>query len=79
VTHEVVTVQYEAELERMLELKRQSMSIFIVNARTEIESLWDDLILGEEERQQFSGFWDGMSFSLFWIWVTTSDALLLHR
>lgn len=51
--------QYESEHERMLELKRESMSIFIANARTEIERLWDELILGEEERGAFAPFTDG--------------------
>lgn len=43
----------------MLELKRESMSIFISNARAEIEHLWDELILGDEERGSFAPFIDG--------------------
>lgn len=35
------------------------MSIFIKNAREEIVALWDDLILGEEERAEFNAFVDG--------------------
>ena len=50
---------YEQELERMLDLKSQSMSVFIGNARTEIEALWDELMFGEEERAEFSPFTDG--------------------
>ncbi|GJJ12968.1 hypothetical protein Clacol_007215 [Clathrus columnatus] len=50
---------YECEYERMLELKRESMSIFVANARAEIERLWDELILGEEERGAFAPFTDG--------------------
>ncbi|KAF8586752.1 hypothetical protein K439DRAFT_916927 [Ramaria rubella] len=49
---------YEAEHERMLDLKRESMSIFITNARAEIERLWDELILGDEERGAFAPFID---------------------
>ena len=44
---------YEEELERMLELKRESMSKFIANARAEIEALWDDVMAGEDERGAF--------------------------
>lgn len=43
----------------MLELKRESMSVFIVNAREEIVGLWDDLLLGDGERKEFVAFYDG--------------------
>ncbi|KAI5118297.1 hypothetical protein M0805_003816 [Coniferiporia weirii] len=49
---------YEAELERMLELKRERMSVFIGNARAEIESIWDELMISEEERVDFAPFAD---------------------
>ncbi|KDQ11552.1 hypothetical protein BOTBODRAFT_57325 [Botryobasidium botryosum FD-172 SS1] len=49
---------YEEELEKMLELKRQSMSEFISNAREEIQALWEELMLGPEERAEFSAFYD---------------------
>lgn len=55
---------YESELERMLEMKREKMSLFISNARSEIERLWDDLILGDIERERFAAFTDGMSFQV---------------
>ena len=51
---------YEEELERMLELKRERMGIFIENARNEIIKLWDDLMIGEEEREDFAPFADGL-------------------
>ena len=55
------TVQeYEEELERMLELKRERMSTFVGSAREEIMKLWDDLMIGEEERADFAPFADGM-------------------
>lgn len=47
------------ELERMLELKRSTMSTFIANARAEIEDVWADLMFGEEERAEFHPFVDG--------------------
>ncbi|PVF98682.1 hypothetical protein CPB86DRAFT_814523 [Serendipita vermifera] len=49
---------YEMELERMLEMKRERMSVFIGNARAEIERLWDDLMWSEEEREVFAAFHD---------------------
>ncbi|KAH9920001.1 microtubule associated protein-domain-containing protein [Epithele typhae] len=49
---------YEEELERMLELKRERMGTFIENAREEIIKLWDDLLVGEEERADFAPFAD---------------------
>jgi protein regulator of cytokinesis 1 len=50
--------QYEAELERCKELRRTSLSSFIVGARAEIESLWTELMMSEEEKD-FGGFIDG--------------------
>ncbi|KAI0087221.1 microtubule associated protein-domain-containing protein [Irpex rosettiformis] len=49
---------YEEELDRMLELKRERMSTFVENARAEISSLWDDLMVSEEERADFAPFAD---------------------
>jgi len=51
--------EYEAELERMLELKRERMSAFVENARSEISKLWDELLIGEEERADFTPYFDG--------------------
>jgi protein regulator of cytokinesis 1 len=51
--------EYEAELERMLELKREGMSVFVENARGEIAKLWDELLVGEEERGDFTPYFDG--------------------
>lgn len=56
---------YEDELERMLDLKREKMGTFIGNARKEIVKLWDDLMVGEEERADFSPFADGASHETF--------------
>jgi len=57
-TEEVVQ-EYEDELERMMELKRERMGIFVENARVEIEKLWDDMMVGEDERRDFAPFVDG--------------------
>ena len=60
-TEETVAA-YETELERMMELKRDRMSVFIDNARTEIEALWNDLMVGDEERADFVPLIDGEDF-----------------
>ncbi|TFK70232.1 hypothetical protein BDN72DRAFT_888069 [Pluteus cervinus] len=50
--------EYEEELERMLELKRERMGAFIESAREEIVRLWDDLMVGDDERGDFAPFAD---------------------
>ena len=42
--------QYEEELNRMLAWKQERMGQFVESAREEIKQLWDDLMVGEEER-----------------------------
>ncbi|KAG8986502.1 hypothetical protein FRB90_003970, partial [Tulasnella sp. 427] len=56
-TEEVVQA-YQDELDRMMELKKERMSLFIINARKEIEALWDDLLFSEEERAEFTPYHD---------------------
>lgn len=51
--------QYETELDRMLELKRSTMSTFISNARSEIEAVWEELMYDDSERGRFEPFFDG--------------------
>lgn len=43
----------------MIDLKRERMGEFIWNARSEIESLWNELMTGEDERADFAAFADG--------------------
>lgn len=62
-TEEVVQ-EYEDELERMMELKRERMGVFVENARMEIEKLWDDMMVGEDERRDFAPFVDGKFFTV---------------
>ncbi|PPR07863.1 hypothetical protein CVT24_005600 [Panaeolus cyanescens] len=50
--------EYEEELERMTELKRERMGTFVESAREEIVKLWDDLMVGEDERADFAPFAD---------------------
>jgi len=67
-TEEVVQ-EYEDELERMMELKRERMGVFVENARVEIERLWDDMMTGEDERKDFAPFVDGrfLHYSNFFV------------
>ncbi|TFK23330.1 hypothetical protein FA15DRAFT_695155 [Coprinopsis marcescibilis] len=62
--------EYEEELERMMELKRERMGLFVSNAREEIEKLWDDVMVGEQERADFAPFFDD---------EFTEDLLTLHE
>jgi protein regulator of cytokinesis 1 len=48
----------------MLELRRESMSTFIANARIELDRLWEDLMYGKEERESFPPYSDGKRISL---------------
>ena len=51
--------QYEAELERVLELRRASLSQYMLAVRSEIEGLWLELMMSDEEKDEFDGFIDG--------------------
>ncbi|KAI0055291.1 hypothetical protein BV25DRAFT_1895369 [Artomyces pyxidatus] len=62
--------EYEEELERMLELKRERMSTFVENARVEVTKLWDELMVGEEERADFAPFYDDEH---------TEELLIIHE
>lgn len=59
-SREETVQEYEAELERMMELKRDRMGSFVASAREEIEKLWNELMVGDDERLEFSAFVDGM-------------------
>jgi len=71
--------EYEEELERMLELKRERMGTFVASAREEIEKLWDDLMVGEEERADFAPFADGGCSFRLELLFGTDDFLFLRR
>ena len=55
-------MQYEVELERILEIRRSSLSSFVLSARKEIEMLWAELMLSEDEKGDFGPFIDGELF-----------------
>ncbi|THH10768.1 hypothetical protein EW146_g8269 [Bondarzewia mesenterica] len=67
---EVTEQAYDEELERMLELKRERMGTFIQNARDEIDRLWEELMVGAEERADFAPFSDDQH---------TEELLILHE
>ncbi|KAK4690059.1 Ase1/PRC1/MAP65 family protein, partial [Tremellales sp. Uapishka_1] len=46
---------YEAELERVLEIRRSSLSSFVISVRKEIEELSDELMMSDEEKAAFGG------------------------
>ncbi|CAO3632622.1 unnamed protein product [Cunninghamella echinulata] len=47
---------YEKELERMLKLKSERVQDFILDARNELENLWNQLYFSREERNSFTAF-----------------------
>jgi Ase1/PRC1/MAP65 family protein len=50
---------YEEECERMCEVRAKSLGVFVGNARDEIEALWEELMVGDMERREFTAFSDG--------------------
>ena len=69
---------YEGELERMLELRQERMGAFIENARNEIVKLWDDLMVGEEEREDFAPFGDGLCSAISSTHATLMSAIQMN-
>ncbi len=67
--------EYEEELERMLELKRERMGIFISSAREEIVKLWEVLMVSDDEKADFAPFVDGeiRGFVCFKMILTTKQ------
>ncbi|KAI8341450.1 microtubule associated protein-domain-containing protein [Chlamydoabsidia padenii] len=48
--------QYEMELDRMLKLKSEKVQDFILDARNEMENLWNQLYFSQKERDDFALF-----------------------
>lgn len=46
--------EFEAELDRLNELKRQNLHLFIEDARYKLQDLWDGLYFSEEEMLEFT-------------------------
>ncbi|KAI9820980.1 MAG: hypothetical protein M1832_003452 [Thelocarpon impressellum] len=51
--------EYEDELARLNEMKRQNLHLFVEDARYKIQSLWDDLYFSEEEMLEFTPAFSG--------------------
>ncbi|KAL9599738.1 MAG: hypothetical protein Q9219_003621 [cf. Caloplaca sp. 3 TL-2023] len=46
--------EFEAELDRLNELKRQNLHLFVEDARYKLQALWDELYYSEEEMLDFT-------------------------
>ena len=46
--------EFESELDRLNELKRQNLHLFVEDARYKLQALWDELYLSEEEMLEFT-------------------------
>ena len=46
--------EFEAELDRLNELKRQNLHLFVEDARFKLQELWDTLYFSEEEMLEFT-------------------------
>lgn len=49
----------EDELSRLIELKRQNLHLFVEDARTRLQNLWDELYFSEEEAVEFTPMFCG--------------------
>jgi protein regulator of cytokinesis 1 len=52
--------EYEDELSRLNELKRQNLHLFVEDARYKLQELWDSLYFSEEEMLDFTPAFSGM-------------------
>ncbi|KAK6509446.1 hypothetical protein TWF481_004190 [Arthrobotrys musiformis] len=52
-----VIQNWESELERLLEVKKEHMHIFISDARTTLQEMWDILYYTEDEMYDFTAAW----------------------
>jgi protein regulator of cytokinesis 1 len=55
--------EYEDELARLLELKKQNLGLFVEESRIQIQALWDSLYFSEEEMLDFTPAFSGASSS----------------
>ena len=52
----------EDELTRLDDLKRQNLHLFVEDARTRLQALWDELYFSEEEAVEFTPMFCGKPF-----------------
>ena len=62
----------------MLEIRKSSLSAFVLGARREIEELADQLMMGADERAEFAGFIDGKLVSVNTLMADDFSEELLH-
>lgn len=55
--------EYEDELNRLNELKRQNLGLFVEDARVKLQELWDSLYFCEEEMLEFTPAFSGQHFN----------------
>lgn len=68
--------EYEDELSRLNELKRQNLHLFVEDARDRLQQLWDSLYFCEEEMLDFTPAFSGMSFPDFAYQANTTQMSL---
>lgn len=56
--------EYEDELARLHELKRQNLHLFVEDARFKLQELWDGLYFSEEEMLEFTPAFSGKSLHI---------------
>lgn len=52
--------EYEDELAKLEEMKRQNLHLFVEDARFKLQELWDGLYFSEEEMLEFTPAFSGM-------------------
>lgn len=57
--------EYEDELARLNELKRQNLGLFVEDSRLKIQQLWDSLYFSEEEMLEFTPAFSGTFIPVF--------------
>src|SRR5205814_2080647 len=58
--------EFEDELARLNELKRQNLHLFVEDARYRLQELWDGLYFSEEEMLEFTPAFSGMCRRSLW-------------
>ena len=54
--------EFEDELSRLNELKRQNLGLFVEDARLKVQQLWDSLYFSEEEMLEFTPAFSGQFY-----------------
>ena len=65
--------EFEEELGRLKELKRQNLHLFVEDARYKLQDLWDSLYFSEEEMLEFTPAFSGQSSEVC-SWLATNSS-----